>query len=268
MRNVPVEMKNRKLQTTNYKQITILKSQIPKLTCRVCPLHIWNCILFVICILFIVIFNPVCYGAPCYSTNMPEKNKAQLGLQSYTVFKRYLEKGEGKLRSSQEFLLLSYGVFDWLSIDLKGGAGNIKQHPVGGDELVYPTYLGGGYGFRLRIFEEKNTKVVFGFQHISVHPKTIYVGEVKHKAVLDDWQLSLRASHCFRKITPYLGTRWSRLDYIHWQDGERNRVKSASNKSVGLITGMDFALTEKLWLNLEGQFFDSEALAVSLNYNF
>jgi hypothetical protein len=209
-----------------------------------------------------------CYAAPCYGTKLPEKKQVFLGLQRYDIFKRYLEGQNGKLRSSQEFLLLSYGILDWLSLDLKGGAGLIKQHPLGSDELDYPTYLAGGYGFRLKFFDKDNTRMVFGFQHISAHPKTIHVEGVKHKAVLDDWQFSVLASYSFKKITPYLGTRWSRLDYIHWETGERNRVKSDLGKSVGLVAGFDIPLTQKIWVNLEGQFFDSDALAFSLNYGF
>ena len=227
--------------------------------------------IFVILVVFCALqskFNAASFAAPCYGTKMPEKKQVFLGLQRYDVFKRYLEPDNGKLRSSQEFLLLSYGVFDWLSLDLKGGAGLIKQHPVGRDELDYPTFLAGGYGFRIKCLDKSNTKIVFGFQHISVHPKTIHVENVKHKAVLDDWQFSALVSYSFKRITPYLGTRWSRLDYIHWENGERNRVKSDLDKSVGLIAGFDIPVTQKIWINLEGQFFDSAALAFSLNYGF
>jgi hypothetical protein len=208
------------------------------------------------------------YAAPCYGTGMPQKNKISLGLESYAIFKRYLENDYGKLRSAQYFLDLSYGVFDWLAIDLKGGFGNIRQHPIGSDEIDYPTRLGGGYGFRLKFYDRKDAKMVFGFQHISIHPYAVSIGAMKHKAVLDDWQFSILASYNLKKVTPYLGTRWSRLDYIHWQDGERSRIKSASGKNIGLIVGADIALPKNLWINLEGSFFDSEALAFSLKYNF
>lgn len=207
-------------------------------------------------------------AAPCYGTKLPAKKEFFIGVQTHSIFKRYQEHESGKLRSMQEFLLLSYGIYDWLSIDLKAGAGFIKQHPLGSDERDYPTYLGGGYGFRIKLYDGKNTKMVFGFQHISIHPKTISLSSVKHKAVLDDWQFSTLISYDFQKITPYLGTRWSRLDYIHWVDGDRDRVKSDLTKSIGLIFGFDLPLTKKVWLNLEGQFFDSEACAFSVNYIF
>ncbi len=207
-------------------------------------------------------------AAPCYGTKMPGQKKIFLGLQNHTILKRYLQDDYGKLRSSQYFLLLSYGLFDWLSLDLKGGVGNIKQHPVGSDEIDYPTYLGGGYGLRVKLYDAEDLKMVFGFQHISVHPDTVFLGAVKHKGVLDDWQFSLLASYGFKGITPYLGTKWSRADYIHWVDGERKLEKSDLTKSIGLVIGSDFTLTKNTWLNLEGQFFDGEAIAFSINYSF
>jgi hypothetical protein len=224
----------------------------------------------VFCLSLIFCFSicrPV-HAAPCYGTKLPEKNKIFMGLQSYSVFKRYLEGENGKQRSQQEFLLVSYGILDWLSLDLKGGVGFIKQHSSGADEIDYKTYLGGGYGFRVKLYDKGNVKTVFGFQHISVHPHTVSIQGIKHKAVLDDWQFSALASYAFKKITPYLGTRWSRLDYIHWEDGSRNLVKSASGNSIGLIVGCDLPISGRFWFNLEGQFFDSQALAFSANYSF
>ena len=222
----------------------------------------------------IVLFSVLCslfsvgYAAPCYGTKMPAKKELFMGLQSRYIFNRYLEHEAGKIRSRQEFLLLSYGVSDWLAIDLKGGSGNIKQHPGNADELDYPTYLGGGYGFRLKLYTSENLKAVFSFQHISIHPETVSVAGQKHKAVLDDWQFSTLLSYDFKKITPYLGVKWSRLDYIHWIDTQRDRVRSDLTKSIGLIFGLDMPVSKNIWLNLEGELLDSEALSLSLNYKF
>jgi hypothetical protein len=212
--------------------------------------------------------SAVSYAAPCYGTHMPEKKKISMGLEMHSIFKRYLRSDYGKLRSSQWFLLLSYGVWDWLSIDLKGGAGNVKQHPVGADEIDYSTGFAGGYGLRLRLLETHNWKAVFGFQHISVHPKSKMAGTVKNRAILDDWQTSLVASYDFKRFVPYLGTRWSRIDYIHWTGDDRKRVMSDLTRSYGLIVGTDVTLFKNIRLNLEGSFFDSEALAFSFNYDF
>lgn len=209
-----------------------------------------------------------CDAAPCYGTKMPQKKEFFTGLQTHAIFKRYLEDGYGKTRSFQNFLLISYGVYDWLCVDLKGGAGNIKQHPVGSDEVDYSSNFAGGYGFRLKLYDGKKIKTVFGFQHISIHPKSIHLGTVKNMAILDDWQVSLLASCDFKKAIPYLGTRWSRIDYIHTALDSRKRKMSDLTKSIGFVFGLDLPVTKKAWLNLEGQLFDSEAVAFSLNFSF
>jgi len=223
-------------------------------------------IILLVTVYWLLVTN--CYAAPCYGTKLPRKKHFFLGAETYSIFKRYLEDEYGKLRSTQYFLLLSYAVFDWLSIDLKGGSGNIKQHPLGSDEVDYASNFAGGYGFRLKFYDRKNIKMVFGFQHISVHPKSTHLGNIKNKAILDDWQTSLLVSRDFKKITPYLGARWSRIDYIHTQGDSRKRKMSDLTKSYGFICGFDLPLTEKIWINLEGSAFESEALAFSLNYSF
>ncbi len=223
---------------------------------------------FILFTVLILSLSSVANAAPCYGTKLPEKKKIFMGFQSYSVLKSYLEKEAGKLRSQQEFLLLSYGVYDWLSLDLKGGAGYIKQHPSASDELDYPKFFGGGYGFRVKFFDRQNSKVVFGFQHISIHPHTTSIANAKHKAVSDDWQFSLLASYCLKKINPYLGTRWSRYDYIHWIDRDRDRVKSDLGRGIGLIVGCYLAISQKIWFNYEGQFLDRQALSISANYSF
>ncbi|MCG8432378.1 MAG: hypothetical protein MJA29_14565 [Candidatus Omnitrophica bacterium] len=210
-------------------------------------------------------------AAPCYGTRLPLKGKFVAGTETYMVFKRYLEAGFGEMRSTQYFFKLSYGVFDWLSVDLKGGAGNIKQRPPTSDEVDYRSDFAGGYGYRLRLYDNGRAKAVFGFQHISVHPsssKTGSSGDVRNKAILDDWQYSLLFSYKTAKCTPYLGTRWSRMDYIHRVEGDRKRRMSDLTRDIGLIAGIDIAINESVWLNLEGQFLDAEALSLSLNWEF
>jgi len=220
-------------------------------------------------ILFLLFgFVSNCLAAPCYGTKMPKKHEFFVGFESHSLFKRYLEEDYGKLRSQQQFYMISWGVTDWFSIDAKAGGGNIKQHPVGSDEVDYPSGFAGGYGLRVRLLERGNWKSVFGFQHISVHPKSVHLEGVKNTAILDDWQTSLLVSYDFTKVTPYLGTRWSRVDYIHKVNGQRQRRMSDFTKDIGLIFGFDIPLSEKVWLNLEGQFLDSEAFAGSVNYSF
>lgn len=207
-------------------------------------------------------------AAPCYGTRMPQEKDIFIGVQTHTIFKRYLENDYGKLRSSQYFLLLSYGVFDWLCLDLKGGAGNINQHPLWSDENDYASGFDGGYGLRWKFLRRENLEMVLGFQHISVHPKSTYLPDGKNQAILDDWQASLLAAYNFKKITPYLGTRWSRVDYIHKIEENRKRKMSDLTRSIGFIYGLDLPISEKVWFNLEGSAFDSDSFAFSLNYSF
>jgi len=236
-----------------------------KLTLQIAKIFkVW----FVFLIFGICSFNFNCYAASCYGTKMPEKNKFFVGAQNHTIFKRYLEDGFGKVRSTQYFFIVSYGALDWLSIDLKSGSGNIKQRPLERAEVDYQSNFAGGYGLRLRLLEKDKLKAVLGFQHISVHPKSRHLGNSKNQAILDDWQWSLLGSYDFVKITPYLGAKWSRVDYIHRVDGIRKRRMSDLTKDIGLILGCDIPLTKQTWLNLEGQLIDTEACAVSLNFSF
>jgi hypothetical protein len=227
----------------------------------------WKTIVF---LFFILVFIPTnsSYAAPCYGTKMPGLYKFFAGVQTHNIFNRYLENEYGEVRSLQHFFQLSYGAYEWLSIDLKGGAGYIKQHPLGSDEVDYPSGFAGGYGFRVKFYDEEKIKAVFGFQHVSVHPQKIELEDVENTGVLDDWQVSLLASYEFKKLTPYLGTKWSRVDYIHWVEDDRERRMSDLTKSLGLVCGLDFPLTDKTWLNLEGQLFDTEAVSFSINYQF
>ncbi|MDD5431691.1 MAG: hypothetical protein PHO70_01720 [Candidatus Omnitrophica bacterium] len=227
-----------------------------------------NTIFFLSALFVLTMLCSSAYAAPCYGTKLPGRNKFFAEFESYSLFKRYQENNLGKLRSQQQFYGMSYGVFNWLSIDLKAGAGNIKQHPVGSDEIDYTTSFAGGYGLRVKFLDKNNFRSVLGFQHISVHPKSTHIGDTKHQAILDDWQWSLLGSYSFKRITPYLGTRWSRVDYIHKVNGDRKRVMSDMTKDIGFIYGFDLPLTNKIWLNMEGSSFDSDALAVSINYSF
>jgi len=223
--------------------------------------------------IFFVLFlfllsSSFCESAPSYGTKQPEKSQIFIGAQTYSILERKLEQEHGEVSSLQHFINISYGIFDWLSLDLKGGAGNIKQKPDIGNEIVYPSYMSGGYGFRIKLYENPKTKYVFGFQHISVHPYSQKVDETKHKAVLDDWQLSFLGSIKTSKITPYLGFRWSRTDYIHWVNDERNRKKSDLTNSIGIIAGGDIKINERTWINIEGQFIDAKAFSIGMHFNF
>src|SRR6185503_288136 len=81
-------------------------------------------------------------AAPAYGPHMPGAFEFQGGVQSYTVFERKLYRDQGEMRSQQQFALISLGLTDWFSLDLKGGAGDIEQKPDIGHALKYETYVG------------------------------------------------------------------------------------------------------------------------------
>jgi hypothetical protein len=207
-------------------------------------------------------------AAPAYGTRMPEPGKMHWGLQTHKVFDRELSGAEGSMDSLQNFVLLPLGLTDGLVLDVKGGIGDVQQQPDIGSELNYSHFLAGGYGFRWRFFQKDATRAVLGFQHISVHPYSMEVNGLKHKAVIDDWQFSLLISHEFSHLTPYIGTKWSRMDYIHWEGTERKRVKSDETRAVGAILGVDIPLMDRFWINLEGPFIDVRAASASVNVAF
>lgn len=221
-----------------------------------------------VCCFVISCISSLCYAAPIYGPRMPGKGKLHIGGQTHSVLEKELEGENGEMTSLQHFLQFSYGVTDWLSLDLKGGAGSIRQKPDVGDEIAYPAYMAGGYGFRIKLYDKDKITAVCGFQHISVHPYSIWFGNDKYKAVLDDWQWSALVAYEFPYITPYLGVNGARMDYIYWVNDDRNRVKSQENKPVGLVVGANISVDERIWLNVEGHFLDAEAITASVNYQF
>ena len=226
--------------------------------------------IIVLTLVYLSFLYPKVFSAPCYGSKMPQKKHIFTGFQTHNIIKRKLEKDYGKLRSLQHFFLLSYGVTDWFSIDLKIGEGYIKEHPAGADEIDYPSSFAGGYGFRIKLLDNKDNDVraVFGFQHISVHPYTVHVNEVKHQAVLDDWQASLLVSKKIKSFTPYMGVKFSRVDYIHWINENRKRDMSDLTKTLDLVTGFDIPFFMESWLNIEAQFLGGKAGSFAIMYSF
>lgn len=208
-------------------------------------------------------------AAPAYGTRMPEAKAFFIGGQTHQVFERDLEANHGDIQSLQHFLNISYGVTDWFTLDLKGGAGNVAHDRLGLNDLDYASFVGGGYGFRVRLWETEKVKGVAGFQHISIHPYSRNVGEDKYKSVIDDWQLSATVSYQVGdRWMPYAGGKVSRMDNIQWTNGERDRIKSDESRAFGLILGADWEINEKVWINVEGQALDVQALSTSINVRF
>ncbi|MCM8780022.1 MAG: hypothetical protein NC914_02600 [Candidatus Omnitrophica bacterium] len=223
-------------------------------------------------LILLVIFFGSCVqaaAAPCYGTYMPAKRKITLGLEYNFVISREFEHNHGRVKNQDQFLTLSFGVFDWLSIDLKGGAGKITYKDSEFGDQEFSTSFAGAYGFRLRLYEnkQKRLRLVGGFQHISVHPRHTNTPSGKYSAVADEWQGSILGSVGIKKFTPYFGVKYGAYDLIRWiNSGNRKRYKSEDN--FGLVVGMDLAIAKNLRLNTEFDFLAGQSASVSLNLDF
>lgn len=208
-------------------------------------------------------------AAPCYGTHMPKKKKIFTGLEYNFIFEQELNNQQGRIKNPDQFLMLSYGLFDWLSIDLKGGSGKIIYKDSEYGDQDFSTGFAGAYGFRIRLWENKESqiKIVSGFQHISVHPKRTLISDGKYTVVVDEWQGSCLGSIRIKQLNPYLGFKYETYDLIRWiNDANRKRYKSKDN--WGLVLGTDLWIGEKLKLNLECSLLSEKAMSVSLGFDF
>jgi len=215
-------------------------------------------------------FAPSVFAAPCYGTNMPNKDKWSSGAQVHVIENRALKKDFGKVSSAQYFYQLSFGVFSWLSLDGKIGVGDVTYRPSGGSEKTnFPYNFAGGYGFRVKPYKNDNQKieVVCGFQHISVHPTGKQINGATNYVILDDWQGSALISKKIEKFTPYAGARLIRLDLIHRINGN-SRFRKKSNVDVGAVVGTDFNLTDSSFLNFEARFIEETSFNLGFTHNF
>ena len=210
-------------------------------------------------------------AAPCYGTKMPEQWQWFWGTEVNYVFQRDLERDLGDFRSGQSFITGTLGITDWFCFDGAVGAGFIGYDPMDSTEISFDTGFAGKYGFRIKVYDREDNpfKAVFGFQHISVHPKRKIVNNVKREVIFDDWQASLIASYNdWGRFVPYVGGKVSRGDIIERQDSVRDRRKSNNDVDFGAVGGCNFFITDEWWLTLEGRYFDEEAASFSVTHSF
>lgn len=216
-----------------------------------------------------MIFSNVSYAAPCYGTHMPKEKQWIWGLEGDFLIDRNLDNNQGGTSGNRYFLTGSYGIFNRLCFDGKIGVGDVAWHNSNPGNLNYDTGFSGGYGFRIKGYENKNLgiKTGVGFQHISVHPPTKSLGSDKHRVIIDDWQGSALISKEIGNCTPYLGARYGTVDYIKWvNDHDRKRIKS--EKRVSVVIGMDYLIAKGTRLNIEGDFIDGEELSIGISRDF
>ncbi len=220
-------------------------------------------------VIFIFSFSRELFPAPVCGTHMPEKKQFICGLEESIIIDRNLDNDEGATNGKRSFFTLSYGVFPWLSFDGKIGMGDVDWERIGSDSLSYSTNFAGGYGFRIKAYENKNLdiKSLLGFQHISVHPNAENQTTEKHEVIIDEWQGSIVISKDLKSTVPYLGARYGSIDFIKWVN-EVNRKRIKSEKELGIILGIDYWLDKKTKLNLEGIFLDGEEVTFGISRDF
>ncbi|NLE65227.1 MAG: hypothetical protein GX606_04865 [Elusimicrobia bacterium] len=215
-------------------------------------------------------FCSLVLASPTYGPTMPTPKQAFWGLQHYSVLGRTLDNDLGKIESRQNFLTLSYGIREWLSLDLKWSLHSRfrnQEGPSGEVEFEDPVW-GGGYGARVRVFEDGPWKGIVGFHHTSIHPRTLKANGVKRNGIWEDWQVSGSLSYEWGHFVPYAGLLWSTADEIIRIDKERNRIKSDPDRNWGVLTGLNILLTPRTFLNLEVDWRDDAAVACGLHVRF
>ena len=220
-------------------------------------------------LILFLLYTISAYAAPTDGTNIPYKGEYRTGYQNNTIFKHDLAEAYGSIKSSQNYYTLSYGVFNWLTLDGKIGFGNLMEK--GGDHPKVDHNYGfaGGYGFRLRVLDDDKNKVriVTGFQHTSTHPPSRNLNGDKREAIYEDWQGSLIASKDISRFTPFAGAKVSYGDLIQ-RTNEIDRKTRPPAYYAGVVVGCDVKLTKNTYISVEGHFIDETSLSSGIYYKF
>jgi hypothetical protein len=208
-------------------------------------------------------------AAPTDGTNIPHKGKYVTGYQNNSIFKHDLSNSYGNVRSLQNYYTLSYGVFDWLTLDGKIGFGNLREKGGTQAKVEHNYGFAGGYGFRLRVMDDAANKVrvVTGFQHTSTHPPDRNLSGDKRMAIYEDWQLSLVSSKDVGVFTPFAGAKLSYGNLIQ-KTNDIDRKNRPPRYYAGVVIGCDIKLTKNTFISLEGHFIDETSLSSGIRYTF
>jgi hypothetical protein len=222
-----------------------------------------------IAVILLVLYPIGLYAAPTDGTNIPYKGEYRTGYQNNTITKHDLANNYGNIRSSQNYYTLSYGVFNWLTLDGKIGFGNVVEN--GGDhpKVVHDYGFAGGYGFRMRVLDdEKNRiRIVTGFQHTSTHPQAKKQDGDKRDAIYEDWQGSLIASKDIGRITPFAGAKISYGNLIE-KANNIDRKNRPPAYYAGVVIGCDVRITKNTYASVEGHFIDETSITSGIYYKF
>jgi len=208
-------------------------------------------------------------AAPTDGTNIPYKGKYITGYQNNAIFKHDLSDSYGNVRSLQNYYTLSYGVFDWLTLDGKIGFGNLREKGGAHPKVEHNYGFAGGYGFRLRVTDDAANKVrvVTGFQHTSTHPADRNLNGDKRHAIYEDWQVSLVSSKDVGIVTPFAGAKLSYGNLIQ-KTNDIDRKNRPPKYYAGAVVGCNVKLTKNTFMSVEGRFIDETSLSSGIYYTF
>ncbi len=222
---------------------------------------------FLTCLLFIA--EPG-FPAPTCGAVMPARNRFQWGLAVNSIINYRMKGATDKvdIKSNQVFLTLAYGLFDRLSLDGKIGLGDVRNDKTNNTDLDYNAGWGGGYGFRVKVYENElnRVKVICGVHHISVHPASEDADSVEYKSIIDDNQFDVTISRKYGFGIPYIGCKVSKSRILRRDNNESSSLHS--KVKMGIILGYDVETSKDTFLNLEMRLIDETAFNVGISHIF
>jgi hypothetical protein len=218
-------------------------------------------------LLEVILFSCCAYATPIKGPYFLRQGNMEMGTESNIIYRRDIEDITTKIKSNQYFYCIAYGLFDWLNIEAKFGTGDIANDQHTDQKFYYNYNWGGGYGVRLKVYENNKFKIISGVHHISIHPDpNKNTDGLTHRAILDETQFDASFALKGERLSPYLGGKVSFARLIRRIDGERATLKQEEN--YGIILGFDYMLKDNLRFNLESRFIDEYAVTCGLNYIF
>ena len=222
-------------------------------------------------IVFVVVVSaahPAC-AVPTYGTEMPEKKTGEVGYQSHIIFRRDMNDSNGRIKSVQHYLDISYSPFDWLALDGKIGMGDMYRNGGNHPKVDLNYGFAGGYGFRVKVLDDAKNRIktVVAFHHISVHPPAKNIENNKYQAIIDDWEFSLVASKSIGVFTPYAGGVVGFNDLIT-KTNEIDRKVRPGRSCGGVVTGCSARVTKDISVNVESHFVDETSLSAGVYCKF
>lgn len=227
-------------------------------------------IISILCAVLFVGFLGDLSAAPSNGTRFPAGGKVEVGYEYNAMFKSPLSHSFGDLKTQDHFYTMSFGICDMLVLDGAAGLGDVTEKNGKLPQLDYNTGFAGGYGFRVKAFENKQwgLRAIVGGQHICVHPQARSIANDKYEAILDDWQVSGIVAKDFKSITAYAGIKGSDCQLIY-RLNKHDRKRVSADSHIGLITGAEVYLFDrKARIGVEGRFFDETAFTTSASWLF